>query len=129
MSPGREPGREMDAAIAEKVMGWHPWDGESDYDGPLPMFAVYDETLGLAVYKTMDDPDFYFAPSTDNATAISALEHHGNSWSISRSTITDSYHVTVWNPRATQAYKEYTGGAKTLAHAACLALLRAVGAE
>ncbi len=94
MSPGREPGREMDAAIAEKVMGL--------------------KLVG----------DWY---STDNAAAISALEHHGQQYEIYRYSANE-YRVRVWC--AAQATGLYVTGdlAPTLAHAACLALLRAVGA-
>ena len=70
---------EMNRLIALRVMGWHEWDGEDDYDGPLPMFCKWvDSTLSL--YEFEDDtsyfdpsPTSYFAPSHDERDCHRAL--------------------------------------------------------
>jgi hypothetical protein len=60
-------GPRLNALVAEKVMGWHRWvdPGETDYEGPYPMFAGWGDESGLlAVYNHPDgNLDFYFNPS------------------------------------------------------------------
>lgn len=62
-----QAGREMNAAVAEVVMGWHQWvDLSRDYDGPYPMFAAWGEGP-VAVYEDEESGDVtrWFSPSTD----------------------------------------------------------------
>lgn len=68
-------GRELDALIAEKVMGWTRWDGDADWDGPddVTFFSV-DEHY-LAVYGPgSEEPSQYIAFSTDIADAWLVVE-------------------------------------------------------
>ena len=65
--------------------------------------------------------------STDNAAAIDALKHHGKPWAIWDDAVDGDdwrYHVRIGGS-PDHSCCEF---APTLAHAACLALLRAVGA-
>ncbi len=67
--------------------------------------------------------------SLENADAIDALEHHGKEWQI-RTEGSKEYGVWVWKPNDGLALQGswVIAVADTLAHAACLALLRSVGA-
>ncbi len=126
------PGREMDALIAEKVMGCKFYlETRGEYThviadtGKLLYRINKDRPINVADA----DPHKHIVEnipkySTDNAAAISALEHHGKEWRIlfNRSR---GYRVDVWEPGSVG---DEIGYANTLAHAACLALLRSVGA-
>ena len=117
--PGREPGVALDAEIAEKVMGWKKLDRRAMGwgEGPLVWATGDDREEGSPTRQ-------HFEPSTDTASAISALEHHGQNWEIGRNVDAGQYQyrVCVWFPGGDQWKVEM---APTLAHAACLALLAA----
>ena len=145
MSPGREPGRDLDAAIAEKVMGLPPVQVLRDPKASEPGEVIrgwrtcpacasehdYDESECTETKAWLADIGRFYLPldySTDNAAAISALEHHGKQYEIHRYSANE-YRVRIWC--AAQATCLYVTGdlAPTLAHAACLALLRSVEAQ
>ena len=148
--------REIDCAIAEKVMGLPPVQVLRDGKGSIecgdeirgwsecPACASThdcDESECLETKAWLADIGDFYLPleySTDTAAAVSALEHHGKNWRLSYqpnyiigSKSPRLYHITIDQEETGQL--DYRGGgtfqAPTLAHAACLALLRAVAAQ
>ncbi len=117
----------MDREVAEKVMGLtvkpiQVLDGKgwrSDVGTVDPPRRMADGRMGVHADAL---PEY----STDNAAAISALEHYGKPWEIHCDS-SSNYIVTVWTHHAQLQPPSISIG-DTLAHAACLALLRAVGA-
>lgn len=75
-----EVGRELDALIAEHVMGWYRWDDQSgnDYDGPEDRwFFTANEPNWLAVYDPNGDGnvDLFFAPSREMGDTWRVVKH------------------------------------------------------
>jgi hypothetical protein len=67
-------GRQMDAWVAEFVMGWPQWDFKNDWEGSFPMWR---DDEGVLLYTTYDDPH-YWSPSKDIAAAWQVVEKlHG----------------------------------------------------
>ena len=121
-----EAGRELDALVAEKVMGW-----EATADG-LYWDARQKRTrlvLGSAIAKKREEmgiengPGFVFAPSTDIATAWEVVEK-ADLWSLYGSIGDGPY-------RACIQFEDREGlmTADTAPLAICLAALKAVSQE
>ncbi len=127
------PGREMNAEIATRIMGlpesewdppclWHHSTDDAEKDTEIGWTGwCYD--CNKAVSEVAVEPHWY---STEKDAAIDALEHHGKAWSIHSNASGTWFTVEIYDDDMIPVFKD--GPATTLAHAACLALLRSVGA-
>lgn len=107
MDKNLSPGRELDALVAEKAMGW------ARNRGSGVGFTTPD-----GEYRSID----IWSPSTDIAAAwqvVGKLRERGFGFSLN----------DAWIAWFLAAPNEYQASADTAPHAICLAALRAVGAE
>ena len=121
-----ESGAELDALVAEKVMGWHLVDGWWVHlNGGL---AGYHENDGLPAIGTEGDSDRW-TPSDYIAHAWEVVEKLGT-LTLSRGDIAD---ISVWVAQFVTEEPGYPVNvqsvAKTAPYAICLAALKAIGAE
>lgn len=128
-----QAGRELDALVAEQVMGWTKYDWEQgDWDGPdnVTFFAIYPN--GLAVYYAGSyEPDAWFAPSTDIAAAwrvVEAIQAKGVAVHIYHGSAPNSAEAP-WYVQIDEPPNKYADSrsALTAPHAICLAALAAKG--
>lgn len=131
------PGRELDALVAEKVMGWkrltyaqqYPTNINYSKDDRLTMHWHSHDLQEQAYAEDCDDyyaPELAWSPSTDIRDAwevIYRLKHLEPElvWSDEH----QCWHMTLWKG----ANQGQMPGAATAPHAICLAALRAVGVE
>ena len=68
-------GPEMDALVAERVIGCNYWDFVGDYDGPYPMYTDF-VPHGVCIYqdKQGGPGSGWFKPSTRIAAALMVVE-------------------------------------------------------
>jgi hypothetical protein len=60
--------RALDLAMAEKVMGWTPWDGRNVYAGPLGVtaFCEFDDGGQIIIYRETHDTGNPYWPSNNS---------------------------------------------------------------
>lgn len=131
-------GRELDAliAICTKIMGWHQWiDTHIDYNGPLPMFAVWDlhdHPIVASVYtdEIGGDVSFYFDPFIKIADAWLVVERlEKDDWSFGIEITRKFIHselVDIWECYFCDDNTSYEADADTAPLAICLAALDAM---
>ena len=130
-----EAGRELDALVAEKVMGWH-----RVHDGLNERWA---DVNGYGAYVNRGDgtppPGMFWSPSTDIAAAWQVVEHMRLRWDHGNST-TDFWTIKDCGPSGWRVEIEfcpdhdapiviYAETPPTAPLAICLAALKAVGVE
>lgn len=108
-----KPGRELDALVAEKVMGWK-WDEASAWS---PSGSKYARD-----YPNMNGDSWWWLPeySTDIAAAMKVLTHVMKSYRKKISI--ETYEGEAWS------IKPCGTSSRSLPHAICLAALKALGA-
>jgi len=116
-----EAGRELDALVAKKVMGWH-----------RDAFDTY-----LYPPDRIECPDRYRCPFIDKETPGYSTDV-AVAWTIVRKLVGDGFKVDIsdypsnsvvgFAPPATQDDPDYVCGS-TISHAICLAALKAVGVD
>lgn len=110
-----------DALVAEKVMGWHEWRGDEDYDGQFPMFRSWDERV--YVYHT-DGPGEWFIPSVGVRDAFCVIERMTElGWRVTVSQRTAPDVVPWWVTFEQQGHVVLHGFGATAPEAICRAAL------
>jgi len=137
-----KPGRELDALVAEKVMGWpHLEKGQtSTIEIPYLPFTTHLHRTTAGHLSIGSNP---WRPSTDIAAAWEVVEKV-NSLSVIRGItcdlcihviLGDSYSCTIFEMSSMgyvgqdEIFKEVNQDGDTAPHAICLAALKAVGFE
>lgn len=127
--------QEIDAAVAEKVMGWKSWASPCVKHGePDDCWLTGDESSPIE-RKSRDDKPFGFgwSPSTDMNHAVEAVDHRfGTSCSFQLDNgLKEVNGVLVggWTCRIEAPGESGEATAGTPEIAICLAALRAVGVE
>ena len=95
---------QTDRLAADKVMKWHYWDGQDDYDGPTPMFAICDGKV--EVYGDQPDPLYAWSPTTKESHAALVREKMR----------TDGWDVDIQAAMRGQYLVEFTKGIKAHLH-------------
>jgi len=118
-------GPELDALVAERVMGWGLWDGPGYPEGRSGLYLIGAEGQ---VYKT-SPPDGSWSPSTNIAPAwevVERLENTGFYWKFVRHS--DGLYLTFSQPPVLLEIADaQISQWDKLPHAICLAALKAVG--
>jgi len=118
--------RELDALVAEKVMGWHE-SIDYDYKPPQINWANKDGVFA-AVKNDPRNPEGVnhlsaFCPAGDVATAIEVLETFGDGpWRVERFDSKQPYEVLIVRDEGAATFR---AKAETLPRAICLAALKA----
>jgi hypothetical protein len=129
-----QPGRELDARVAENVMGYKfVQEGSTLWkeDAPFP-FLMYNEEFGYCLYEKYEDgwPFTTFNPSTDISAAWEVVEKIGNNaeWMLYRLGHTDEEGILKYNCTFLQVFSGFSPSAKgiTAPEAICKAALLAV---
>lgn len=117
-----KPGRELDALVAEKVMGWRAH--SPGYPSLVDINGVPTGWLASGQGSQGDDPDF--RPSTDIAAAWEVVERlGGNMFQLHYDTRYGHENKTGWAVILDGVVM--CGFADTAPHAICLAALKAAG--
>ena len=64
---------EYNRLIALRVMGWHEWNGDDDYDGPFPMFRIHGEAVWVYL-ENCSYVSFWFNPVNNERDCMRALD-------------------------------------------------------
>lgn len=107
--------REIDALLAEKVMGWTRSGGWPEWQLPIGSWRNGSNTA--------TEPPHY---STSIEAVLGALEERAHSYSIEKEG--GNYCVDLWMRRGSDLV-QFSGEGATLPIAACAALLASVGIE
>jgi hypothetical protein len=126
-----EAGRELDALVAEKLMGW-PLRPYNDPDDVRPCFNLLDGQRGLLVWEQKGKSGWWFSPSTNIAAAWEVLGRLTWQWEMGYDPGGwGEVKVFVWD----ESEGEFATVGATFNHpgeaplAICLAALKAVEAK
>ncbi len=137
------PGRELDALVAEKVMGWTRMSYEQAYHyaGRKELTGYWHSTTERDRYgrskemaRAEDDLDYYqpedaWSPSTDMAAAWEVVERLSANveFDIGTALLPGTTATRGW--MASFQFRTFVAFAPTAPYAICLAALKAVGVE